>query len=446
MASVCRMDALFSGAVEPVSSKSIRSCRWRANVLLGGLLALSLASGHAQSDFCQAHASEDDATGTYCTKPNFPTLGTPTRALPANPQAQPGDGLHLGPSSANLFSLVLGSSVPSANVRSGESVREMLYMNYLVGDPSESIGSPMDTGQNGNTVFAAVARHYRVGDANDLHLLQDDGLHLRAICSKNHTDCSPGHVYAGMIRVPAEIRPGMTVKVRYKSPAGPLSWAPIWMFSGSEKSPGPGGDPHQGAGTPMSLIQLGESHRYFEIDLNDNYPRWYNTRAAATGSQFDYGTPHGYGVVWKTRPHPLYWPEGGGYKYHAEGTPPFEELPFNWSTGFHNLVLSWQTDNRLFEFVDGKLVAASYMEYPARTYQDGFDGNAVKTVAMHLMIGNQAIPSFAPHGGDIKENDGMQEGWTITVEEISAWFGNIAEPWSHAAAANGCNVTCQQEQ
>jgi hypothetical protein len=436
------------GPGESASSDSDRHSflRRRAKTFAFALLALSISGVHAQSDFCEAHVSPNDATGTYCTKPNFPIFGTPTRALSANPKTRPGDGLHLEPSTANLFSLVMGSAIPSANVRSGETVREFFYMNYLVGDPSQSLGSPMDTGQNGNKVFAAVARRYPVGDPNDLHLLKEDGLHLRAICSMNHTDCAPGHVYAGMIRVPAEIRPGMTIKVRYKSPAGPFSWAPIWMFTGSEKSPGPGGDPHQGTGTSMSLIQLGVSRRYFEIDLNDNFPRWYNSRAVITGKQFDYGTPHGYGAVWKTQPHPLYWAEGGGFNYHPESKPPFEELPFNWSAGFHDLVLSWQTDNLLFEFVDGKLVVVSYMEYPARTYQDGFDDNAVKTVAMHLIIGNQAIPSFAPGGEKTKENDGIQDGWTITIEEISAWSGNIADPWKHAVAANGCNQACQQIQ
>jgi hypothetical protein len=150
----------------------------------------------------------------------------------------PGDHLELAKGSTNLFSLVMGSGQHEANLRSGQSIRDMFYMNYVVGNLTRTLGSPMDTGQSGNNVFAAVACHYEVGDANDVHVMQADGLHLRAICSQNHTDCSAGHVHAGMIRVPAETRPGMTVKVRYKSPAGPYSWAPIWMFSGSESRPG----------------------------------------------------------------------------------------------------------------------------------------------------------------------------------------------------------------
>lgn len=413
-----------------------------AHTMTFGLL--SLASIVYAQDYCQANSPGTDPTATYCTKPNFPTYGTPTHPLPPDPWATPNDGLQLEPSGTNLFAIGFGDYAQRpANLKTGEDVRDTFYMNYIVGNLNQTLGSPMDTGQGGNNVFAAVARHYAVGDPNDLHLIESDGLHLRAICSQNHTDCSPGHVYAAMIRVPAELRPGMTVKVRYKSPAGEFSWAPIWMYSGSEKSPGPGGNPYQGYGTSTSLVQLPVSHHIFEIDLNDNFPRWYNSQPVATGSQFDYGTPNGYGVVWQTPPHPLFWANGNGFKYHPEGQPPFEELPLNWSSNFHDLVLSWQTDNQLFEFVDGVLVAASYMEYPATTYQDGFDGNKTKTMAMHLMIGNQAIPSFAPGGAKTTENDGIPDGWTIVVQEISAWNGNIVNPLSHATAPNGCDSTCQ---
>jgi hypothetical protein len=406
-----------------------------------GLIALKPPIVNAQIDYCQPNSPGGDETATYCKQPNFPSYGTPIQPLPANQRVMPGDHLKLAKGSTNLFSLVMGSEQHDTNLRTAQSVRDMFYMNYIVGDLTQTLGSPMDTGQSGNNVFAAVARHYEIGDANDLHVIEGDGLHLRAMCSQNHTDCSPGHVYAGMIRVPAEIRPGMTVKVRYRSPAGPYSWAPIWMFSGSEKSPGPGGNPYQGYGTPMSLVQL--PGQAFEIDLNDNYPRWYNSLSVPTGAQFDYGTPNIYGAPWKTPPYPLYWANGNGYVYHPEGDPPFEELPLNWSANFHDLVLSWQTDSQLFEFVDGKLVAASYMEYPASTYEDGFDGGVTKTLAMHIIVGNQAIPSFAPGGTSTKENDGIPDGWTIVLQEISAWNGNVADPWLHAGAPNGCDSACQ---
>jgi hypothetical protein len=64
----------------------------------------------------------------------------------------------------------------------------------------------------------------------------------------------------------------------------------------------------------------------------------------------------------------------------------------------------------LWEFVNGQLVAAPYMEYPTNTYEDGYDNNTVKTVAMSIIIGNQAIPSFAPGGSSTTEDDGIPDG------------------------------------
>ena len=226
-----------------------------AAAFTSAVLAFASLSVKAQTDYCQANNPGSDPTATYCTQPNFPTVGTTTLPLPVNVDATPGDGLQLASPSSNLFSLVLGSAQTGANVTTGQEVRDTFFMNYISGNLSETLGSPMDTGQSGNSTFAAVARHYALGDVNDVHVMGTDGLHLRAICSQNHTDCSPGNVYAGMIRVPAQIRPGMTVKVRYKSPAGQFSWAPIWMFSGSEYSPGPGGNPYANYGTPTSLVQ-----------------------------------------------------------------------------------------------------------------------------------------------------------------------------------------------
>lgn len=397
----------------------------------------------AQTDYCVANSGSTDTTGDYCTKPNFPSYGTVSTPMPSNPAATPGQYFQMTPGSKNVLWLMMGTGQPNANMTTSQSARDMFYMNYITGNLDATIGSPMDTGQSNNNTFAAVARHYPVGDPNDLHVMKSDGLHLRAICSNNHSDCSPGHVYAAMIRVPLEIRPGMTVKVRYKSPAGKYSWAPIWLFSGQEISPGPGGNPYLNYGTSTSLVQLPTGQHEFEIDMNDNYPRWYNSQPVTTGYQVDYGTPHGYGVVFNTQPHPTYWANSNGYAYHAEGQPPFLQTPQNLASGFHDLILSWDTSNMLYLFLDGQLVAASYMEYPANTYVDGYDNNTTKTVAMHLIIGNQAIPSFAPDGSSTTENDGIPDGWTIVVQEIAAWEGNILNPMGFQAGANGCDEACQ---
>ena len=154
-------------------------------------------------------------------------------------------------------------------------------------------------------------------------------------------------------------------------------------------------------------------------------------------------SPNIYGVRWNVAPHPVYWAGGNGYSYQTASAPAFEQLPINWSAGFHDLVLSWETDNLLYEFVDGQLVAASYMEYPASTYVDALAGGETKLLAMNLLIGNQAIPGFTPGGTSAAENDGIADGWTMVVQEISVWNGNIVSPNSHQVAPNGCDAGCQ---
>ncbi len=379
-----------------------------------------------------AQSAQSGNGESFLTTPNEP-LREP---LPVHDGATPGDGLIMAAGSRNAFSLVMGSEQPQANMKTSQSIRDRFYLNYAVGDLTKAVGSPMDNGQANNNTFAAVARHFPVGDPDDLHVMEHDGMHLRAICSKRRTDCSPGAVWGAMVRLPFEWRPGMTLKVRYRSPQGDHSWAPIWMFTGQQSSPGPGGNPYQGFQTPDALYRTGNTG--FEIDWNDNFSRF--GAGVPTGYQIDFGTPDIYGVKWKQKPHATYWADGNGWRYYGPSyAPEFLRTPFDWSTGFHDLVGNWRNDgsNLIDLFVDGHLVASSYMEYPQETYVDPADGQR-KTIAMHLIIGNQAIPSFSPGAARARDNDGITDGWTIVVQEVSGWYGNVADPDRYrATTANG---------
>ena len=374
-----------------------------------------------------AWGAEADSTTTFLTTVNNPSPAP----LPVVPGAQPGDGLSLTPGARNAFSLVMGSAQRGANLTSSAAIRERFFLNYLTGNVTKAIGSPMDNGQANNKVFAAVARHYPIGDPNDLHVMAPDGLHLRAICSQNHTDCSPGRVWGAMVRLPFEWRPGMVLKVRYKSPRGEHSWAPIWMFSGQQKPPAPGQDAYAGFGGPNALLR--NDGLAFEIDWNDNYPRL--DAGVPVGHQIEFGTPS-YHRQWAAPPHGVYWANGDGWRYYDRShKPEFEATPFDWSQGFHDLVGNWRGDgsNLLDLFVDGRLVSTVYMEYPQKTFVDPADGKA-KTIAMSLIIGNQAVPANSRRGKPVQDNDGIPDGWTIVVQEISGWYGNIAAPDSHRAS------------
>lgn len=418
----CAMDVAWLGiAAQAPSRDQINAESARLRALFPSVSPQERAEDGLAATNVPAFVRDTDAT--FLTTPNHP-LREP---LPVIANALPGDGLAMAPGSRNAFSLVMGSAQRGANMTTAQAIRDRFFLNFSQGDLNKAIGSPMDTGQANNDTFAAVARHYPVGDPNDLHVMAPDGMHLRAICSQLRTDCRPGRVWGAMVRLPFEWRPGTTLKVRYRSPKGDHSWAPIWMFTGQQISPGPGGDPYQGFGTPNALYRPGSGVN-FEIDWNDNFSRF--SSGVPTGYQIEFGTPDIYGTKWATKPRGVYWANGDGWRYYGPSyNPEFLRTPFDWSEGFHNLVGNWRGDgsNLIDLFVDGKLAATSYMEYPQDAYVDPADGQR-KTIAMSLVIGNQAIPGFSRGAASARDNDGIPDGWTIVVQEISGWHGNILNP------------------
>jgi hypothetical protein len=381
---------------------------------------------------CDVTPNPQDRTQQFCQNPNFPRYGSGTTngvitvPLPANPAAQVGNNLSLQPGASNAFSLVMGTQTPGANLTTAASLRDAFYMNYMTGNLFTATGCPIDTGQAcGASPFAAVARHYPPGDPNDLHVMTETGMALKATCTgKGRANCTPGNVYAGMVRVPYEIRPGMTIKIRYRAPAGPYAWTPIWLFSGSEVSPGPETVQNPYVNPYDYPIQFATYGAMYEVDLNDMYGRWYNNPAVPMGFQLDFGTPNIYGVPFTTPPYIAYMASRHGYQSFPNAAPPFEEVPNNWAHGFHNLVMSWNAaTSMIYVFTDGKLTVAAFLDYSfSPWYVDPADG-VTKQVAMHLIIGNQAIPQFAPNAATAVNNDAISNGWTITVQEISVWNG-----------------------
>ena len=366
-----------------------------------------------------------DNTATFLATPNFPT----SDILPTRTDATPGAGITLTSGASQMFSLVFGSGQTSANVTTGQRLRELVYMNYFSGTQTQVFGNPIDSGQGDDKPFYAVARHYAVGDPYDVHVVATDGLHLKGFASNNGQTVAMGQVWAGMIRLPAVFRPGCTIKVRYKTAKGNYSWPAIWMFTGEQRTPGPGGDPYQGFNTITSLIRESNKPNH-EIDWNDNYSRF--SEGTPTGRQLNFGCPDRYGATWATSaPYTTYKANGVGvdgrtYVAYENTIPPYLDLGADLSTGFHELIGNWRNDgsNKLDVLIDGKLVQSVYMEYGnAGTYVD--QNGATQTIGMHLIIGNQAVPTFAPGYGSTTDNDGLPEGWSIVVQEISAWRGNV---------------------
>jgi len=236
-----------------------------------------------------------DTDAGYLTTSNKPL----DELLPVVSGAVPDDGLLMEPGLRPAFSLVMGGGQRGVNMIMTQSIRDRLFLNYIFGD------------------------------------------YLHAVCSHNHAGCSPGHVWGVMVRLPFEWRPGMVMKVRYRSPKGDHSWTLIWMASGQQTPPKQGGDPWQGFPGPNALHRPGATG--MEIDWNDNYS--HSAAGVPTGPQIDFGTPDIYHAKWQTKPHDAYWANGNGWEYFGLSyKPEFEKVPFDWSGNFHDLVGNWRSD------------------------------------------------------------------------------------------------------
>lgn len=329
----------------------------------------------------------------------------------------------------NAAGAVLGSGLPTTGFTSvinaifgtapgqvdGNGVRAGFEMNY--NGATQAIGEPGDTGQSpGNSPFHARARHYPVGDPNDLLPVMADGLHMRAVCSQaGNTDCSNGNVWGAFLRDSgADFRPGKTAKFRYKSPKGQHSWNPLWFFP-------PAG------GVGGNLI---------EIDANDNFPRF--GEGTATGYQVDFGAVNIYGANVNVGIYRAYAANGGGFKY-VEAGPSFYEMPFDWSADFHDLVLSWDlTTEVLSEFADGKLFAQVYQPFAINCNKDA-GGNCI---GLNTLFGNQAIANFTPGASTAINNDGIPDGWTLTLQQYAMFNGALTPAQALAyAPAGAVNAT-----
>jgi len=386
----------------------------------------------------QAAASGGDSTANFLLTVNNPLTDIPPviAALTG-----PGDGLVMQAGSSNVLNMVFGSAQANANITDEATLRKYVYMNYLEGDLSGTIGSPMDTGQNGNGTFAAVGRHYPLGDPNSTTPVFSDGLHMKAFCTVNHTNCAPGSVFGGLIRLTPAIRAGMTVKFRYKMATGYHSWTSKWFFTGEQRTPGPGGNPWQ-----SNLYDEGVSGNNFEIDACDCYNRHDDNNNAGEGNVLDYGTPNIYGVAWPTGNSPRYTylaNDGSFAVAHPNAGPPFIAFPnLNWAHSFHDLVMNWRNDgtNLIDMYVDGREVMQSYFDYADTVMKNQFG----QPLGLNLIVQNQAIPAFSDgtnyNNAGILDNDGTLPGtdevanpggWTDVIQEISIWQGNVANPDSH---------------
>ena len=362
--------------------------------------------------------------------PTIPTSDT----LPTIAGAVPGGGLTLAAGAVENFAVHMSSTDSTANIKTTQDVFNAFYTSFLVGNQTDTTEIVNATGHAANDQkFYARARHYAVNDTQSKHVVRPEGLALLANCT---VDCGDGNIFSGMIRLPFSFHPNTVTKVRFKAPKGLFAWTPIWFITGEQLRPTTGSNPYSGGG----VIRTGSNGNTIEIDWNDLFAA---LAVAARGKELDFGVPDIYGTAWTVAPHVVFAANSNGFAYH--GTNPLSALTdIDCTAEFCTYIANWQGDYfELYIASDShpvaRLAVRQYVEFNEHpnTYTDANDNS--QTVGMSLIIGNQAVPNFQTGASSVTDNEGVADGWTMTVSDIASWTGSLT-PDSVAAATVSDNA------
>ena len=381
-----------------------------------------------------------DATQSFLSTVNLPTSDN----LPAVSGAVPDDSIALPSGAANVFQTVFGTSVTGANVTTGAKLRSMFYTTFAEGNLNSALGSPSDNGQNGNSLFAGVARTYAVNDPNDVHQIKTDGLYLSNNCSQNHTHCYPDQIYGGMIRLPTRFLPGGLLEIRYRAPAGPHAWSPMWLFSNQEILHG-STSPYVAPATYAQCDNTPNGGPCYEFDINDMFGRQDGNTPMGQQLIWDipnYGQYYSAAHLYTTAVHDTYVGNNSVFNF-IQTNEPYQQTSFNCSTQFCDVFWNWRNDgsNLMDMFIapvtnpptPARLARTTYVEYD--TINNGENG---APLAMNLILSAaQAIQGASQNGGvlpsyaSITENDGIANGWSLVIQKIAYWNANVVNPNSY---------------
>lgn len=380
-----------------------------------------------------------DLQSDFLTTVNIPKAGGNGVPYPLSTAITLPTPLTFEAGATQVFGAVFGTAVPNANITTTQQVYDTFWTTTMEGNYNLAIGSPMDTGQGNNNTFAAVLRTYPIGSVNNLHVIAADGMHLRARCSANGTDCRPGKVYAGgVILSQLAIRPGMTVKVRRKTPKGNHSWFSTWVFSINQGIPPVGTTDLFSPAAQAVRHDCGQASvtgiaNCMENDLDDNFSRFGS--GTPTGFQINHGSPDIYGTAWERGkfPHLSYGANADGYTTKLNAGPDYLVTPIDQTATMNDLILSWMPDGTTYLFLNNKVVIKGYLDFTKSVAY--MEGGIQKYVGMQLMIQNAAIPGFSPGASTAVDNDGLGiDGWAGVIEQIGIWQGNIATPKNYFAS------------
>jgi hypothetical protein len=393
-----------------------------------------------------------------------------------------------------------GTAKPIANYTFGAGGniptgrRDLLDAHFWYYNPFGDVTNPLspdqaeDTPWNPRPYYGVVRRYSQfladgvTPNPCDLHVIKDDGLHLRAI-GKNNNDkmWSNKNVYSARLRPQYQVKPGTVVRVREKVGKHPLNWPANWFNGGMQISPAlkkadgtsffPGheNDPYwnhyvsyNSTGGVFRGLLLEEPHHvsasgvdrkiYIEFDAPDRYIG-YGFCGMGRSYVGGYVRHDDNSAAELVQPYTAYLPNSNGFIYHPNFGPPFSELPasLDMCDAFRDNIFYMRGDgsNIVDYIVDGKLVRSEYYEFYLSDYYDERTGQVTKQGMYHL-LGMQPVPTFLPEvdgfpatsvgtvditGGGRYTSDDMD--WVIAA--IDAWEAEIDMNTVDFSATNAMN-------
>lgn len=326
---------------------------------------------------------------------------------------------------------IAGTFVPLINATFGKTVADATAQNratlftdigaypwYIYGpantNPSRpgpgnayEILGPMGNGTDGlYGNYRSRHAHFAPDSPQDVHVLTNDGLTLKAWCgiaNGDPNDCNDPNIVSGILRFIPEIRPGSAVEIRCKMPAGMYSWPAFWLNTGVQ------------AGWLIDGVTPGSvqvANWLAEIDIFDQV----GFKFTLPGHYLIAGdpTPLGdaaYAMPGQSGPVDLpptfidifgltHW-TGDSNGWYAHTTPDL-------TADFHTYGLDWRVDGTLGFYLDGILYRTRGYVWPA------------SAPPAHLIASLQIGCKFNDLSG-ITPQGGIANGWDLEIEYIRAW-------------------------
>lgn len=427
---------------------------------------------------------------SFISRPNFPDWERPT-----DQTYNLGEwGLTWDSNYKNVAHYIIGTQTPGSNVQTRAQINHYFFTHTQFGQQNQNFADEPVTSYGNTDASDAGQENSRIGQTHegdfcDTMPMQTDGIKLRAYCTNpqgdtNFSDCSDGRIVQGFLREQTEFLPGMAVRIRYRMPSGQHAWSAVWIFEGFQQSPyltghGTVGGPYNAdAGCSVSpqggTYGVGCIHNFgpaFENDFQDGWWRGMYcfdgdsaggcvngaTQSVKMGQQFN-SEPICEGCDANTGdPNyvQVYGANTGEFRYYPPANIHIQGSFVAWKA--HNLadqytdqIINWKTDGTV-EYavgIPGKtLWKYKEVKYPfPRPSYTGVNNFRTKADGTNTTLGTMVFASSAVYAKFLAnsyttpliDNDGIQDGWTLSVQAWDDYTGTITNLDNCKPENGGC--------